>query len=381
MSNIKNSKKIALIYISILMFSFICNVESKLFQFKLKKNLGTRKASYLQQDVESLKDAFNSFFKIGTSVSPFEFGQGAEFIKKHFNSITPENELKPDSIINQQACQSQGNNVNTQVRFGSGTQTTLKFCEDNGIPLRGHTFVWYSQTPDWFFKENFNSGGNYVSSNIMDQRLESFIKNTFELIASSYPRLQVYAYDVANELFLNDGGGMRGADNSNWVRIYGDDSFVIKAFTYARKYAPKGCKLFLNDYNEYIPAKTNDIYNMAMKLKELGVIDGIGMQSHLDVGYPSASVYKTALEKFISTGLEVQITELDITTNNFSSQASLYKEIFRLAVNNKNSITALTVWGTNDSVSWRRNQNPLLFSQGYQPKEAYYAVIEVAKGG
>ena len=381
MSNIKNSKKIALIYISILMFSFICNVESKLFQFKLKKNLGTRKASYLQQDVESLKDAFNSFFKIGTSVSPFEFGQGAEFIKKHFNSITPENELKPDSIINQQACQSQGNNVNTQVRFGSGTQTTLKFCEDNGIPLRGHTFVWYSQTPDWFFKENFNSGGNYVSSNIMDQRLESFIKNTFELIASSYPRLQVYAYDVANELFLNDGGGMRGADNSHWVRVYSDDSFVIKAFTYARKYAPNGCKLFLNDYNEYIPAKTNDIYNMAMKLKELGVIDGIGMQSHLDVGYPSASVYKTALEKFISTGLEVQITELDITTNNFSSQASLYKEIFRLAVNNKNSITALTVWGTNDSVSWRRNQNPLLFSQGYQPKEAYYAVIEVAKGG
>ena len=381
MSNIKNSKKIALIYISILMFSFICNVESKLFQFKLKKNLGTRKASYLQQDVESLKDAFNSFFKIGTSVSPFEFGQGAEFIKKHFNSITPENELKPDSIINQQACQSQGNNVNTQVRFGSGTQTTLKFCEDNGIPLRGHTFVWYSQTPDWFFRENFNSGGNYVSSNIMDQRLESFIKNTFALLANNYPRLQVYAYDVANELFLNDGGGMRGADNSNWVRIYGDDSFVIKAFTYARKYAPKGCKLFLNDYNEYIPAKTNDIYNMAMKLKELGVIDGIGMQSHLDVGYPSASVYKTALEKFISTGLEVQITELDITTNNFSSQASLYKEIFRLAVNNKNSITALTVWGTNDSVSWRRNQNPLLFSQGYQPKEAYYAVIEVAKGG
>ena len=381
MSNIKNSKKIALIYISILMFSFICNVESKLFQFKLKKNLGTRKASYLQQDVESLKDAFNSFFKIGTSVSPFEFGQGAEFIKKHFNSITPENELKPDSIINQQACQSQGNNVNTQVRFGSGTQTTLKFCEDNGIPLRGHTFVWYSQTPDWFFRENFNSGGNYVSSNIMDQRLESFIKNTFALLANNYPRLQVYAYDVANELFLNDGGGMRGADNSNWVRIYGDDSFVIKAFTYARKYAPKGCKLFLNDYNEYIPAKTNDIYNMAMKLKELGVIDGIGMQSHLDVGYPSASVYKTALEKFISTGLEVQITELDITTNNFSSQASLYKEIFSLAVNNKNSITALTVWGTNDSVSWRRNQNPLLFSQGYQPKEAYYAVIEVAKGG
>ena len=97
---------------------------------------------------DTLKNAFKGKFKIGTSVSPFEFNMGSDFIKKHFNSITPENELKPDSIINQQACQSQGNNVNTQVVFGSGTHTTLKFCEDNGIPLRGHTFVWYSQTPD-----------------------------------------------------------------------------------------------------------------------------------------------------------------------------------------------------------------------------------------
>ncbi|MBR4634705.1 endo-1,4-beta-xylanase, partial [bacterium] len=329
---------------------------------------------------DSLKDAFKDKFKIGTSVSPNEFNVGSDFIKKHFNSITPENELKPDFIINQQACQSQGNNVNTQVVFGSGTQTTLKFCEDNGIPLRGHTFVWYSQTPDWFFRENFNSGGNYASKDIMDQRLESFIKNTFELIASKYPKLEVYAYDVANELFLNDGGGMRDAGNSNWVKIYGDDSFVVKAFTYARKYAPKGCKLFINDYNEYIPAKTDDIYNMAMKLKQLGVIDGIGMQSHLDIGFPSASLYKTALEKFISTGLEVQITELDITTNNnFTAQAELFKSIFQLAVDNASHITALTLWGTNDSISWRSGQNPLLFSQGYTPKEAYYAVMEVAK--
>ena len=382
MTNHKKQRNIGLFYIVVLALCTISNVQSKIFNEKIKKILASRNYDdvlLMQQQVDSLKEAFKSKFKIGTSVSPHEFNVGSDFIKKHFNSITPENELKPDAIINQQACQSQGNNVNTQVVFNSGTQTTLKFCEDNGIPLRGHTFVWYSQTPDWFFKENFNSGGNYVSKNIMDQRLESFIKNTFDLLARSYPKLEVYAYDVANELFLNDGGGMRPADNSNWARIYGDDSFVIKAFTYARKYAPKGCKLFINDYNEYIPNKTNDIYNMAMKLKQLGVIDGIGMQSHLDVGYPSASLYKTALEKFISSGLEVQITELDITTNDFSAQARLYKEIFQLAVNNADKITAVTLWGTNDSISWRSNRNPLLFSAGYAPKEAYYAVVEVAK--
>jgi endo-1,4-beta-xylanase len=326
---------------------------------------------------DSLKDAFQGKFKIGTSVSPRELGSGENFIKKHFNSITPENELKPDAIINQQGCQQNGRNVETQVAFNQGTRSTLSFCERNRIPLRGHTFVWYSQTPDWFFRENFG-GGNYVSKDIMDQRLESFIKNTFALLKKDFPNLEVYAYDVCNELFLNDGGGMRPASNSKWVQIYGDDSFVVKAFQFARKYAPSGCKLYLNDYNEYIPAKTNDIYNMAMKLKGLGVIDGIGMQSHLDIGYPSASVYNTAVEKFLSTGLEVQITELDITSNNDNAQASLFKEIFTIAYKNADKIPAVTLWGTHDNISWRSGQHPLLFGANYTPKPAYTAVMQVA---
>ena len=334
---------------------------------------------FLSFAADSLKDAFQGKFKIGTSVSPFELNSGGEFIKKHFNSITPENELKPDSILSQQGCQQYGNNVNTIVNFGQGTRQTLSFCERNRIPLRGHTFVWYSQTPDWFFRENFNQYGNYVSRDIMDKRLESFIKNTFELLRKDFPSLEIYSYYVCNELFLNDGGGLRPASNSNWIRVYGDDSFVVNAFRYARKYAPSGCKLYLNDYNEYVPAKTQDIYNMAMKLKAEGVIDGIGMQSHLDVSYPSAALYNSCIEKFLSTGLEVQISELDITTNgDLNSQASLFKEIFTIAVKNANRIPALTVWGTNDSISWRRNQNPLLFSAGYTPKPAYNAVMQVA---
>jgi len=326
---------------------------------------------------DSLKDAFSGCFKIGTSVSPNELSSGASFIKKHFNSITPENELKPDAIIDQGACQQKGNNVNTQVSLNRARQT-LKFCEDNGISLRGHTFVWYSQTPSWFFKENFSDNGAYVSKDIMNQRLESFIKNTFAALKTEFPKLDVYAYDVCNELFLNDGGGLRPADNSNWVRVYGDDSFVIKAFEYARKYAPAGCKLFINDYNEYVPAKTNDIYNMAMKLKEKGIIDGIGMQSHLDVKYPSASVYKTALEKFLSTGLEVQVTELDITCGDATSQAKLFADVFKMCVDHADQINAVTVWGTNDSVSWRRENNPLMFSANYSPKSAYTEVMKVA---
>lgn len=325
---------------------------------------------------DSLLEGFGCKFKIGTSVSPHELGAGGNFIKKHFNSITPENELKPDSILNQGASQ-QGGNTNTAVQFGSGTSQTLKFCESNGINLRGHTFVWYSQTPDWFFRQNFGQG-NYVDPTIMNQRLENMIKNTFAKLKSDYPKLNVYAYDVCNELFVNDGGGMRPAGNSKWVQVYGNDDFVVNAFTYARKYAPEGCKLFINDYNEYIPAKTDDIFKMASKLKEKGIIDGIGMQSHLDVSYPSEDVYGTALKKFASTGLEVQITELDITSNNESKQADLFKSIYKLALENEKSVTSVTVWGTNDSISWRSSQNPLLFSSGYNPKAAFKSVMSIA---
>ena len=341
-------------------------------------------AFYVETASDSLKDTFGSKFKMGTCVSPGELNTGAAFIKKHFNSITPENELKPDAIINQQACQQKGNNVNTQVVFNSGTKAILKFCQDNGIALRGHTFVWYSQTPDWFFRENFQNYGNYVSKTVMNQRLESLIKNTFALIAKDYPKLNVYAYDVCNELFVNGGGGLRPASNSKWMQVYGDDSFIINAFTYARKYAPKGCKLFINDFNEYMTAKTNDIYNMALKLKQKGIIDGIGMQSHVSITFPSFADYKKALEKFLSTGLEVHISELDIAfENNPNAQATYFKNVFQLAVAKAGTgggkVTCLTVWGTNDGNSWISDKKALLFAAGYTPKQAYYSVMEVGK--
>ncbi len=328
---------------------------------------------------DSLVGKFGHLFKMGTSVSPNELNSsaGREFILKHFNSITPENALKPEAIIDKTASQQRGNNVNTQITLNQAA-STLKFCEDNNIGVRGHTFVWYSQTPDWFFRENFSENGAYVSTTVMDQRLESMIKNTFDAIKTQYPNLNLYAYDVCNELFLNDGGGMRPASNSNWVRIYGDDSFVIKAFEYARKYAPAGCKLYINDYNEYIPAKTDDIYNMAMKLKEKGLIDGIGMQSHLATNYPSASMYETALKKFISTGLEVSITELDIETKgNASARADLFEDVFEMAVANADQIPSFTLWGTHDPISWRSSETPLLFTDNYQAKADYNKVMSI----
>ena len=130
-----------------------------------------------------------------------------------------------------------------------------------------------------------------------------------------------------------------------------------------------------------MPGKTTAIYNMAMELKEKGLIDGIGMQSHLDVGFPTASTYRKAIDKFASTGLDIQVTELDITTSDTSEaglekQAQMYSDIFDIYTDYADSISAVVIWGVTDDQSWRASRVPLLFDENFQAKPAYYSIVD-----
>ena len=344
----------------------------------------------IEEDIASLKDVYSGYFKIGTAVGPSNLSSPSfmDLVQKHFSgSLTLGNELKPDYVLDQAASQAKGDNTNPQVNF-SQADAMLKYCAENKIPVRGHTLVWHSQTPDWFFKENFSDDGDWVDKDTMITRMENYIKNVMEGLATQYPDLEFYAWDVVNEAW-QDNGTPRAAgssksenpDSSAWTRIFGDNSFIEYAFQFARKYAPAGCKLYYNDFNEYMPQKTTAIYDMAMELKEKGLIDGIGMQSHLDVGFPNASTYEKALSKFASTGLDIQITELDITTSDTSEaglekQAQMYSDIFDLYVKYKDNISAVVIWGVTDDQSWRATRVPLLFDKNFKAKPAFYAIVD-----
>ncbi|MGN1481253.1 endo-1,4-beta-xylanase [Porcipelethomonas sp.] len=343
----------------------------------------------IQQDIPSLKDVFSPYFKIGGAVTTSELApkSAQELIKKHYNSITLGNELKPESILDQSATIASGSETNPVVNIASAREI-LNFCRDNNISVRGHVLVWHSQTPDWFFKTGFTDSGEWVSEEIMLQRMENYIKNVFAALEEEYPTVDFYAWDVVNEAWLNDGShrtagaqGANGSDNSAWVQIFGDNSFIEPAFEYARKYAPEGCKLYYNDFNEYETGKTAAIVEMANDLKEKGLIDGIGMQSHLDVGYPTVASYEKALKAFSETGLDIQITELDITTSDtseagFEKQADMYRQIMDACVKYSDSVSAVVFWGTTDDKSWRASRCPLLFNEDFTAKPAYYSIIE-----
>lgn len=345
---------------------------------------------------DTLKTAYIKDFKIGAAVNTWQLeGAGAyakakALITNQFNSITMENQMKPESLLSKEN-QTRGTDTNVLINEEI-LQKVLKLASDNGLKLRGHTLVWHSQTPEWFFHKDYNVDKSLVSKDVMRQRMESYIKKVLTYCQENYPGV-VYAWDVVNEA-VNDDGTMR--TSSNWYKVYGDADYVTDAFTFARKYADKDVKLFLNDYNEYAAAKRDRIYQVVKDLYDKGLCDGVGMQSHYFMTSPTIAAVKVAIQKYnqIDPGkIEIQLTELDIhntfrTAADQKSVATKYQSLFNMLVdsrrNQKINITGVTFWGLTDGDSWLSDfkgetSYPLLFGADYAAKSAYFAVLNAAK--
>lgn len=342
-----------------------------------------------------LKEAYADDFKVGAAVNTWQlvgnggYAKAKPLIVSQFNSITMENQMKPDSLISADTKDS-GDNTSVVINTNMLDQV-LGLAKDNGLQVRGHTLVWHSQTPDWFFRENYDAGKAYVSKDTMRSRMENYIRQVLEYCQTNYPGV-VYAWDVANEV-VSDDGTMR--TNSGWYKTYGDADYVTDAFRFARKYADPDVSLFLNDYNEYMPAKRDKLYEVLKGLYEEGICDGFGMQSHYSMSYPTTALVKVAIQKYNSIApgkIQIQLTELDIH-NNYNTAAGQkavaqkYSTLFQMLVdmkrNNDVNITGVTFWGLTDADTWLtgfkgETSYPLLFGGDYAAKSAYFAVLDAA---
>ena len=341
----------------------------------------TVKTDYEYKD-ESLYQTYEEFFKVGCCMSS-QMLQNTELRKiarNDFNSITAENEGKPERILDQKACQQLAKSDESAVAITCEPfEKIYDFCEANHIKVRHHTFVWYSQVPDWFFKKGYNNSGSNVSKDVMLKRMENFIKITLETINNRWPGL-VYAIDVANEAVENH--GIRN-NNNMWYTVIGKD-FVYYAFKYARAYAAEGQKLYYNDWSY-----DNDAQNLTYALNTLltpiineGLIDGVGIQGHKGIGENMDIVLNDAKQIF-KKGLECQITEFDLTisgTSEYTKQKTAIKnlitKILKGNIEGTMNVDAFVMWGIDDAHSWRRNQHALLFTDKFGKKPAYYGFLE-----
>ncbi len=352
-------------------------------------------------------------------------------LKHHANSITMENEFKPDFIFNWATpnqngtfTSSKGVTIKVPTNTPSWTRpdALMTQCKNLGIQMRGHVLVWHSQTPSWFFRQNYSNNGALVSAREMEARQEWYIKTVLEHVKwweNTYNggKRIIYAWDVVNEAVADDASGnnwLRGSTSgtagkapaqggSYWYQIYRNSDFIVNAFRYANKYAPKDVELCYNDYNCYMDNKTDGILKLISAVQAARWdgslptrLDAIGMQSHVTMTWPTASGYANAVKKFVAKGINVQVTELDVahgtSAYNPTDMQKRYKELFQVFIANRKTgsakgVEGVTVWGVNDEDSWLQSSNsttqyPLPFKKGsngnYIVKAPYYGILEAA---
>ena len=344
----------------------------------------TQKTGYEYKD-ESLCETYEDYFIVGTELSSSTLNntEMRKITKHNFNSVTAENEAKPEQILDQAACQELAKKDQTAVAIKvTPFEQLYDWCEANHIPVRHHTFVWYSQTPGWFFTENY-SGGTQVSREVMLKRMENFIKVTLNTINERWPGL-VYAVDVANEAIENSGNGSVRAGNNNWYTVVGED-FVYYAFKYAHKYKAEWQDLYYNDFAyDYEHVRCQFAVNTLLKqVIEEGLIDGVGIQAHIDDDQNMDTMINDA--KLIhSKGLKCQLTELDLETrgngdDKWEKQKNAYnlliKRILESNEKGETDVNGVILWGITDNTSWKSYNNPLLFDSNYAKKPAYYGFL------
>ncbi|MFK0522997.1 endo-1,4-beta-xylanase [Paenibacillus illinoisensis] len=336
----------------------------------------------IQENLPDLKEVYKDDFLIGNIVNPATFDETRlKLLTKHHNVVTFENDMKPDYAYN----------ADREFDF-TAEDALVQRVQDAGLDLHGHVLVWHAQSPTWLHTA---ANGEPLSREEALTNLRTHVQTVVEHFGD-----QVISWDVVNEA-MNDNPSnpqdwKNALRNSGWLQAIGPD-FLEEAFLAAKEVIDENgwdIKLYYNDYNDDNQNKSTAIYSMVKEINENyakdhpgeKLIDGIGMQAHYNLGTRLDNV-KMSLERFISLGVEVSVTELDImagtnsaiTEKEAKQQAYLYASLMDLYKKNSEHIPRVTFWGLNDSTSWRAEQNPTLFDKDFQAKEAFYGVVDPEK--
>jgi endo-1,4-beta-xylanase len=344
----------------------------------------------------SLAQAYAQRFQIGVAINGSVYEQrdpaAAALVAAQFNRVTPENELKWQSLEKQPG-----------VLDFTQADAFVAYAEQHGLEIHGHALVWHHQVPKWVFQ---NDAGEPATREQLLQRLDRHMVALAEHYGS-----RVRYWDVVNEAF-NDDGSLR---DTPWHQILGD-GYLQEVFVLAGKHFPDA-KLVYNDFSLEKPAKRDAVVKLVNDFKARNVrIDAIGSQSHFQLGAPTLEAIDQSLSAFASAGVEVLVSELDVDVlppayknqgadlalnAELSAQLNPYPDclpsevaaraaqrwadIFAVFSRHAEHLHSVTLWGVSDKYSWLNNwpvrgrtNYALLFDRELRPKQSWRRVIEVA---
>ena len=340
----------------------------------------------IQEELTSLSDYYNDYFKIGTAISPWTLKVNKTekaLVKKHFNEIVADNCMKPMYIYKDE----------NAFDF-SMADKLIDFAQKHNKKLRWHTFVWHNQMPKWIYYKDAECK-ELATKEMLESRIKTYIQKVME-----HTKGKVDSYDVVNEVISDKTFKLRTEDDhSLWQKIMGPD-YVEKVFTWAHEANPEA-ELVINDYNiECIEEKREGMYNFVKDLLAKNIpVTAVGLQMHISVENPPVSRIEKTIQMFAELGLKVLVTEMDVsvyesekedrkeyTPELLEKQAQRYKELFECFKRcaKKGYLTDVVLWGTQDHLSWKNNfpvpgrtDIPLLFDKKGKAKPAFHKIVDL----
>ncbi|KAI0570109.1 Beta-xylanase [Pyrenophora tritici-repentis] len=313
---------------------------------------------------KAMKKAGREF--VGTALTIHNETREQEIIKQEFNSFTPENAMKFESL----------HPSRYNYTFDDPDRYAA-YAKKNNLEIHCHTLVWHSQLPAWVSEGGFD---NKTLISIMEDHIKT-VMTRYQSVCTRW--------DVVNEA-LFDNGTYR---TSVWYNTIGE-AYLPIAFRLANKYRGKA-QLFYNDYNlEYNDNKTAGAVRIAKLIKSYGVrIDGVGYQAHIAIestptspgAAPDQKTLEAALHATADLGLDVVYTELDLRMNTPATpeklqvQAEYFERVAKSCMAVKRCI-GITLWGISDKYSWipgtfKGEGAALVWDDKYEKKPAYAGLI------
>jgi len=262
----------------------------------------------------------------------------------------------------------------------------------NNMKVRGHNLVWSTgaQTPSYAFGDGSNSPANQAT---VTANIQEHIQSEVQHFGN-----KVYAWDVVNEPL--DPSQPDCLEHGPFYQVLGK-SYIDVALQAARKYAPAGTLLFINDYSTADSNRLACLVSVIQDLKNRGIpIDGVGHEMHGAINYPSVAAVVNSIDTIAADfpGINQQITEMDLSVYNAGNTSSnygnsippsvlaeegwLYAQYFDAFRQLKGKISAVTIWGMADDDTWldsfpvNRTDYPLPFDMNLQAKPAYWGIVD-----
>ncbi|MBE5929205.1 MAG: hypothetical protein E7267_07575 [Lachnospiraceae bacterium] len=375
---------------------------------------------------EVLKDAAD--FTVGTVINYDKIMDGhfTALAAQQFEIVSFENEMKGYSLIDVPASQAavaeEGEKV-VKCQFDRADEM-VQWAIDNGLKVRGHVLFWEASMAEAFFYKGYqkpdSSDPAVLDAALVDKatllaRMESYASQVIPHFEEKFPGT-VTAWDIVNEAVdaadtatKDPATGLYLYTTGNFYKILGGE-YVKYAFQYAKK-AANSCgadiDLFYNDFNCFQSPKTDRIIALINWLnKDEKLLTAMGMEGYVLTYWPSASEFRSAMDKFVNTGVNLGVNEVcirlspqyssngnEVTDKDIEAHAQKCVDMFKAYKEfneaHPGKLTNVSIWALTDRPDLLTNTEHYdygvygthsgLFTEKFEAKDAFNRVIEMLK--